>query len=285
MIRVFVLVLVLVVIPIIGLIAGCTPQPDVPDHRTAAGVSRIVSINPCVDAVLMQIADPRQIAGISHYSQDARASSVPLAWARRYRATSGTAEEVVALKPDLVIAGAHVAPSTVAAVTQMGIPLVQIGVPASIGESTDQIRTIANAIGQRRRGDALTRRIETAVRAARTDHAERLSALIWQGGGLVPGTGTLADEMLRVAGFFNISAGYGLKQWDVLPLEPLIARPPRVLLSVGANERDDRMLSHPVLDHLRDRIAVRRYPDRLLHCGGPTIIEAVAHLARIRRSL
>lgn len=278
-------VLVLVVIPVILLIAGCTPQPDVPDHRTAVGVSRIVSINPCIDAVLMQIADPGQIAGISHYSQDARASSVPLAWARRYRATSGTAEEVVALKPDLVIAGAHVAPSTVAALTQMGIPLVQIGVPESIGESTDQIRTIANAIGQRRRGDALIRRIETAVRAAGAGKAVRLPALIWQGGGLVPGKGTLADELLRVAGFVNMSPGYGLQQWDVLPLEPLVARPPRVLLSVGANGRDDRMLSHPVLDHLRDRIVVRRYPDRLLHCGGPTIIDAVAHLARIRRSL
>ncbi|MBA4046990.1 MAG: ABC transporter substrate-binding protein [Sphingomonas sp.] len=233
----------------------------------------------------MRIADPRQIAGISHYSQDARATSVPLAWAHRYRATSGTAEEVVALKPDLVIAGAHIARSTVAAVAQMGIPLVQIGVPASIGESTDQVRTIANAIGQRRRGDALIRRIEAAVRAARAGNAPPVSALIWQGGGLVPGTGTLADELLRIAGFINMSGVYGLKQWDVLPLEPLVARPPRVLLSVGANRRDDRMLGHPVLDHLRHRIAVRGYPDRLLHCGGPTIIDAAGHLALIRRSL
>jgi iron complex transport system substrate-binding protein len=110
-------------------------------------------------------------------------------------------------------------------------------------------------------------------------------ALIWQGGGLVPGSGTLANELLATTGFSNSSADYGLKRWDVLPLEPLVARPPRVLLSVGAQGREDRMLNHPVLAHLKDRIAVRAYPERLLHCGGPTIIDAVHHLARIRQSL
>ncbi|MCH4893215.1 ABC transporter substrate-binding protein [Sphingomonas sp. SFZ2018-12] len=265
--------------------AGCTAAPPTAAGRQSAGASpRVVSINPCVDAVLMQVADPRQIAGISHYSQDPRATSIPIALARRFTATSGTAEEVVALDPDLVIAGAHVEPSTIAALRRLDIALVQIGVPATVAESDAQIRTIAAAIGRPERGEALVRRIDAAVRAARTG-GPAVPALIWQGGGLVPGTGTLADELLRSTGFANQSARYGLKQWDVLPLEPLVARPPRLLLSVGARGQDDRMLGHPVLDGLRDRIAVRPYPDRLLNCGGPTIIDAVGHLARVRRSL
>jgi len=81
----------------------------------AAASPRVVSLNPCVDAVLMQVADPAQIAAISHYSQDPAATSIPLALARRFKATSETAEEVVALAPDLVITGEHVAPSTIAA--------------------------------------------------------------------------------------------------------------------------------------------------------------------------
>ncbi|MGQ3178579.1 MAG: ABC transporter substrate-binding protein [Blastomonas fulva] len=109
--------------------------------------------------------------------------------------------------------------------------------------------------------------------------------MIWQGGGLVPGDGTLASELLRVTGFRNLSADYGLKQWDVLPLEYMVAKPPQVLLSVGAHDRSDRMLGHPVLAGLKQQIAVRRYPEKLLHCGGPTIIDAVGHLAQIRRTL
>jgi iron complex transport system substrate-binding protein len=256
-----------------------------PARGKPQGLPRVVSINPCVDAVLMQIADPQQIAGISHYSQDPRATSIPLGLARRFKATSGTAEEVVALAPDLVIAGGHVAPSTIAALARMRIPLVQVGVPESVAESNAQIRDIAKAIGRPAQGEALVRRIDAAMAAARPASGGTVSALIWQGGGMVPGAGTLASELLQAAGYRNMSADYGLKRWDVLPLEPLVARPPRVLLSVGANGRDDRMLGHPVLDHLRARIAVRPYPDRLMHCGGPTIIDAMGTLARIRKSL
>ncbi len=282
MIRAFALVLGLAV-------AGCSSQAaDRAAQRAAPGregLPRVVSINPCVDAVLMQVADPTQIAAISHYSQDERATSIPLDQARRFAATSGTAEEVVALAPDIVIAGSHVAPSTISALHRMNIPLIQIGVPESIDESSAQVRTIAAAIRQPARGEALVARIDDAVRAASASSAAPSGALIWQGGGLVPGDGTLASELLRVTGFRNLSADYGLKQWDVLPLEYMVAKPPRVLLSVGAQDRSDRMLGHPVLAGLSRQIAVRRYPEKLLHCGGPTIIDAVGHLAQIRRAL
>lgn len=267
-------------------LAACGGQASrTADHAPVRGLPRIVSINPCVDAVLMQVADPGQIAGISHYSQDPRATSIPLDLAARFPATSGTAEEVVALAPDLVIAGGHVAPSTIAALDRLGIALIQIGVPASVAESVQQVRSIARAARRPIEGEVLVRRIAAAVRAARTTDAARVPALIWQGGGLVPGTGTLASALLSAAGYRNMSADHGLKKWDVLPLEPLVTQPPQVLFSVGAEGREDRMLGHPVLRHLKHTVAVRAYPDRLLHCGGPTIIDAVGHLARIRRSL
>ena len=247
---------------------------------------RVLSINPCVDAVLMQVADAGQIAGISHYSQDPRATSIPIDLARRFTATSGTAEEVVALAPDVVIAGGHVAPSTILALKRLGVRLVQLTVPTTIAESERQVRTIAETVGHPARGAALVARMDAAVAAARPASGVPMSALIWQGGGLVPGRGTLADELLRDSGFRNLSGDYGLKQWDVLPLEYLVARPPRVLLSLGSGAAgSDRLLRHPVLRPLAGRIAVRAYPERLLHCGGPSIIDALRTLAAVRRSV
>jgi iron complex transport system substrate-binding protein len=248
----------------------------------AAAQPRVVSINPCVDAILMHVADAGQIAGISHYSKDPRASSITPSQAARFAATSGTAEEVVALAPDLVIASAHVAPATLAALQRMNIALVQIGVPATIAESRDQIRRIAAATGHPERGARLNARIDAALAAARTD-APPVPALIWQGGGLVPGTRTLADELLQRTGFRNLSADYGLKDWDVLPLEYLVASPPRVLFSVADASGEDRMLNHPAVRRLARQIAIRPFPERLLRCGGPTIIDAVATLAAARR--
>ncbi len=250
---------------------------------TPARPPRIVSINPCIDAVLMRVADPSQIAAISHYSQDVRATSIPVALANRFKATSGTAEEVVALRPDLVLSGAHVAPSTIAALKRMNIALVQYPVPETVAESVTQVRDIAAKTGHAARGEALAAGIAAAATPVR---GAAVPALIWQGGGLVPGTGTLADDLLTRAAFRNMSAVYGLKQWDVLPLEYLIAKPPRVLFSVGAAEvGGDRMTSHRAVRDLTKHIVVAPYPTRLLSCGGPTIIDAMRVLKSTRAGI
>ncbi|MGN7159266.1 ABC transporter substrate-binding protein [Sphingomonas sp. SAFR-052] len=246
----------------------------------APRLPRVVSINPCVDAVLARVADPAQIVGISHYSQDIRATSVPLSWSNRFKATSGTAEEVVALRPDIVLAGPHVEPATIAALKRLKIALVQYPVAESVPESIDQVRAIATATGHAARGEALAARIAAAATPARV---APVGALVWQGGGLVPGSGTLTDDLLKRAGFRNMSATYGLKQWDVLPLEYLVADPPRVLLSTAPEGvQDDRMTGHPAVRRLAKHITVAPYPTRLMNCGGPTIIAAMARLRQVR---
>ena len=252
----------------------------------AAALPRIVSINPCIDAVLVRVADPGQIAAISSYSRDPAASSIAQDVARRYRATSGTAEEVVALAPDLVIAGGHVAPSTQAALDRLHVRVVSFPVPVTIAESNAQTRAIAALAGHPERGAALAAGIEHAVAAARPRDRRAVPALIWQGGGLVPGAGTLADDLLRTAGFANLSATYGLQQWDILPLEYLVAHPPRVVFArAGRGGAKDRLLAHPALRALGSRTAVRDFPARLLYCGGPGMVEAVQRLSAARASV
>ena len=249
----------------------------------ASPLPRIVSINPCVDAVLVRVAQPEQILGISHYSNDPAATSIPLAVAQRFHATSGTAEEVVALAPDLVLSGPHASPATVFALERMHIRILKFSVPESIGESETQIRQIAEAAAAPERGEEMIAAIDRAVMAAQPRDERRIPVVIWQGGGMVPGRGTLADELLQATGYLNMSATYGLAKWDVLPLEYLIAFPPALVLSVGTGEDErDRMLGHPVVRKLAARVPFRKYPFRLLQCGGPTIIEAVARLAAVR---
>ena len=263
--------------------AACLVPALLGTTGSAARAPRIVSINPCIDAVLMQVADPGQIAAISAYSKDPRATSIPIAVARRFRATSGTAEEIVALSPDIVFGTFPVPPATVNALDRMHVRLIQVPIPQSIAESEGQMRAIARISGHPARGEALAKRIAAAAAPLRLPP---VSALIWENSGLVPGAGTLPDEMMRRAGFRNISASYGLKRWDVLPLEYLIARPPRVLFSIGAAEHgEDRMTSHPAVRALGARIVRARFPERLISCAGPTIIDAMTRLKAVRRGM
>lgn len=249
---------------------------------------RIVSINPCADALLMQLADKGQISSVSHYSHDKRATSIPLVQALQFPATSGTAEEILAMRPDLVVAGSLVARPTARALKRMGIPLVQLSIPQSVAESQQQISQLAEIVGAKQRGIKVNQRISSALAKAKPADAEKIPALIWRSGGLVPGDGTLPDELLRRTGFENVSSTYGLSRWDVLPLEHLVARPPHLLFSNATEAktgRRDRMLSHPVMKKLSHRIMIADYPARLLHCAGPTLIDAVATLSAARRKL
>lgn len=251
---------------------------------------RIVSMNPCVDAVLVEIATQHQIAAISHYSHDPRATSLPLAQAQQYPVVFDEAEDIIAAKPDFVIAGPHVARPTLAALTRIGIPVMEVPVPQSVAESEAQITQIAARIGRRAAGAALNQRIERALDAATSHDRRRIPALIWQSSGLVPGRGTLVDDLLNRTGFRNISADIGLAQWDQLPLESLLAHPPSVLftgianMDVGQSDAN-RMLNHPALRMAAARFHVTDYPSGLLHCGGPVIIRAAGRLSSVRAQI
>jgi len=262
--------------------------PAVAGSADAVRRPRVVSINPCVDAVLVQVAEPDQLLALSHYSHDPQATSIPIDVARRFRVTSGTAEEVVALAPDFVVSGPHVSPATIFALERMNIRIMKFSVAESVAESERQIRLIASAVGAPERGEAIITSIERAIAAARppADDEHRVSTVIWQGGGMVPGEGTLANELLQLTGYRNLSAAYRLAKWDVLSLEYLIASPPDVVLSVTTGDAEgDRMLGHPAVRKLATRVAFRSYPFRLLQCGGPTIVEAVARLAEVRKEM
>lgn len=251
-----------------------------------AAPKRVMSLNPCVDSLLMYLADASHIVALSPYARDPRASSITPAQARRFPTTSGTAEEVIAYNPDLVIASPHATSSTLVALERFKIPLIRMGVPQTVAESDAQIRQLAQALGHPARGDALIARIHAALDAATPQDNRSISALIWQSGGLVPGVGTLADALLTRTGYRNMSAVYGLQAWDLVSLEDVVARPPRVIFS--ATERAshaDSALDHPVLAHLSARTVRVPYDPRLLYCAGPTLMNAAAYLAATRSKL
>ncbi|WP_233586880.1 ABC transporter substrate-binding protein [Caulobacter sp. 602-1] len=247
---------------------------------------RIVSLNSCLDAMLVHLADRGQIAALSHYARDARASTVA-DQARTLPYTWESAEEVIDLMPDLVLASQHSALATRNALKRLHVPVQRFKVPRSIDESLGQVREVARLIGHPDRGEALVARIEAAVAAARpTPGARRLTALIYQPNGFAAGPGTLVDEMMAETGFDNVARRFGLKTWGNVGLERLLADPPQVLLvgvpAPGARSWADRVMSHPALKVISGRMRQVRLPERLLYCGGPVLIETAAAMALAR---
>ncbi len=258
------------------LLAGCAPPLP---QRAVGGHPTIVSLNPCTDAILAEVADPAQVLAISHYSHDPRASSMSLEAARRFRATGGTVEEVLALDPDVVIGSSFMAPATRAAFARLGLQVEAVGIAASVADSEAQVRQLAALAGYPERGEALVARIDAALANARSD-GPPIPAILWQPDGIVPGEGALVSELMRRTGFSNASAAHGMGQADYLSLERLLADPPQVLLIAGS----ERGQHHPALGALPNMARATLDP-ALLYCGGPTIARAAERLAAIRRSV
>ncbi len=264
-------------------LAACS-QPSVSTARRQHPA--IISLNPCSDAVLAEVADPGQILALSHYSRDPAASSMDVARARQFRAVSGSVEEILALRPDIVISDDFLPPSTAGALQALAIPVERLPIANSIDASKAQVMRIAAIAGHPERGLALVARIDAALaQAAPPPGAAPIAAVVWQSGGIVPGNASLIGDLLRRTGFRSLSAARGLGQADVLPLEAMLADPPRVILAAGnVLASEDRLLTHPALAALTGTRR-ERFDPALLWCGGPTIIRAAARLGEIREAV
>ena len=267
--------------PLIALaLVGCSAAPARHAARPA-----IVSLNPCTDAILVEVADPAQILGLSSYSYDPAGSSMDVATARRFASVSGSVEEVAALQPDLVVGSTFEPPASIAALGQLHLRFEAFGAASTVAESQAQVTRLAELAGHPKRGAALNAAIDAAMVQAAPPPGPMVPALVWQAGGMVPGSGTLIAQLLSAAGFSNAAAARGLKQADLLPLEQVLADPPRVIFTAGnslANE--DRLLAHPALRGLTGTLRAPLSP-ALLWCGGPTIPKALARLHEVRRAL
>lgn len=253
-------------------LAACAPAapaaPKDPAHPT------IVSLNPCLDAILVEVAPPSQVLALSHYSRDPSSSSIPAETAARYGVTGGTAEEVIATRPDLVLASIFLPEPTRRALEQAGLRVETFGSPTSIAESADQVRTVAALAGRADEGEALAARIA----AAPPPPGPPVDALLWQPGEIVAGEQTLVAALLREAGFSSDAARRGLKQADRVSLEAVLADPPGVLLVAG----DAAGQRHPLVQDTYKSMVVAPFDPSLIYCGGPTILRARARLAEIR---
>lgn len=274
-----------------GLLVGACSGPGVVASGGASvgAPRRVVSLNPCLDVILVEVAERGQIAALSHYSRDRYGSTIADV-AQGLPSTRGTAEEVIALSPDLVITGRPASATLLNTLERLGIRVVQFPVPETVADSLAQVREVATLLGHPERGEAIVGRIEAALAAAEPPPGVRpVSALVFMPGGFASGPGTLMDEMMRRTGLTNAAGRYGLAYSSSVPLERLVADPPEVLLSgepsPGAPSRAERVLAHPALAHVKDEMARAVFPERLLFCGGPVLIQTAAVLARARTAV
>lgn len=283
----------LILVGVAGGLAACmvaslaaSPVPARENPAAPGRPSRIVSLNLCADELVLRLADRGQVAAVTYLAGDPRGSTVA-AQAAGVPVTRGLAEEIVALKPDLVIAGAFTTRTTVGLLKRIGFPPLELGVPANFDGVRAQIRQVAAAVGHPERGEAMAAELDATL--ARVVPASRLlRVLVLRPNAFTVSPGSLGDAIIRAAGLVNVAAQIGRDRTGSVPLEAA-ALADADLVVVDASETGtpslaDALLHHPILERLRAQGRTVPIPNRLWTCPGPQVAEVVARLAAAARA-
>ncbi len=278
----------------LGLVgAGTAPLFAQTGTAPARPPERIVSINLCTDQILLDLVPRERIRAISHLASD-RSVSALYDRVAGIAATRGEAEAVLALDPDLVLAGAYSTPATGAVLERLGRRVEKVPAAQDIEGIKAVVRRVAEAEGERERGEAVVGAFERWLAEAvgdtgRSEAGKRPSALVYQVNNIASGSGNLADNVLAAAGFTNHAVHLGLGAGGKLALESLIASPPDLLVLTGPVDEYRTVtadnLRHPALARLRAERATVTVPWRYWLCGTPYVAEAVRRLVEARKAL
>jgi len=255
-----------------------------PGPATAAGLPRIASMNVCTDQLLITLADPEQILGLSRYARE-RFESFAASDAGRYRVLSGGAEDILVLRPDIVVASLFDKRSTRELLKEKGLHLVEFSVPRNLDEVKVQIREMGDVVGHPDRASAEVARLDDAVARARQAVAvKHYRVLPLSRRGWVTGSDSLLSSLLAEIGLFNAAADLGIGFGGFASLEAIVNLKPDLIVVSEAGDRaeDDgrAFLLHPALERFyppSKRIVI---PDRLTVCGGVMLADALDVLVK-----
>ena len=260
-----------------AIVAGALALP-----ASASAAPRIVSMNICTDQLLLAIADPAQIMGLSRFSRDARQGLGEKA--HQFPILAGGAEDILMLKPDVVAASDFDKRSTRDLLKANGQNLVEFPIPRTLADVREQIRLMGDLAGHPERATAEIARLDAAIAGAKQAAMGRhLRILPLSRRGWVPGRESFVGAILADAGLASAAGELGISFGGFVSMEEIIKLKPDFLVVSDAGERAEdegrAFLLHPALEHFYPQWKRIVIPERMTECGGVMLADALNALA------
>lgn len=255
---------------------------------TAEGPQRIVSMNLCTDQMALMLAGPDRIVSVSFLGADP-AESALADMTEGISVNHGLAEEIIAAKPDLVLAGRYTTSFAKAMLRRLGYKVVEVDSPNTIAGIHETFTRVGEAVGEPGRAAALLAEMDRrlAVVAAEARGRPRRSAIIYDANGFTVGRPGLADDVMTLSGLVNKAPELGLGAYGQVPLESMLAVKPDIIVHLlyrpGVPSISSMSMQHPALRVMLDGRSPVSVPGRLFTCGTPLIAEAAESMAKALR--
>jgi iron complex transport system substrate-binding protein len=201
----------------------------------AAHPLRVVSQSVGTDELLLALADPAQVAALSHISHDGRFSPVA-DQAKRFPAIRDSdAESVLRFRPDLVLAASYTRPETLTLLRRAGVRLVVLDHFDTLNDVYASLRYLGRELGQEARAEAVISQSQARANALAT-RLKGVRPVRVLSAGLYPftaGAGTTFQDLCDHAGALNVAAEAGIKGHAPTPSESLLVWKVEVLVAAG----------------------------------------------------
>lgn len=243
---------------------------------------RIVSTNVCADQLALALAGRERVISVSRLAVEPQISNYA-ELARGIPVNNARAEEIIELRPDLVLGDVYTGARANRIAATLGVRVHVIGAGMSLEDVRGIIKGVADALGESARGAAMIGAMDARIARARALPGAAISALVYEPNGVTSGNGTLTHDVLLTAGLLNLAPALMPGSYGSVPLESVIAAAPRLLVLddayVGTSSRAQSILRHPAFRSLEGRSVLYAMPSRLWICPGPWVGEAVERLA------
>ncbi len=201
---------------------------------------RVVSHTVGTDDLLVALADPGQIAALSHLSRDSRFSVGSRTNARFPAIRDSEAESILRFKPDLVLVTNYSRPEVVELLKRAKVPLMVFDRFESLEDAYANLRRLGKALGHPERAETIIQHTRSRV----ADLERRLAGVTptrVMAAGLYPfvaGSDTTFDDICHHAGAINVAAQAGIRGHQPLPTEQVLRWNPDVLVGPRDEEHD-----------------------------------------------
>ncbi len=245
---------------------------------------RIVSAFLCTDEYVFRLVPRERIAGLSYLSADTHPVVSTIAeQVKDIPLVRASAEQVLALQPDLVVTYENTNVRQTQLLRKAGLRVLEVPWAQSLADVRKITRKLGAQLGASGRAEALIRQMDTEV--VRTHAAARppVRTLVYEPNGYATGGG-VTDEVLNTAGLQNVGAGPHVTRSGTLPVEAVLTLAPELLILNGEHQvqpaRADLVLHHPALRALREHTYVARTSLVPLLCPGPWSVQVAPELAQ-----
>jgi iron complex transport system substrate-binding protein len=160
---------------------------------------RIMSTNVCTDLLLLELVPKARIASVTFLAPEAARALFPGA-ADGIPLNHNSAEDVVKVRPDLILDSGLSTPLVRTLARQVGARVVDVKNADSFQDIRDILRQVGAEAGEPARAEALIARMDaTLADLAAHPPKRRLRVVAWSGGSAVPGKGSLTDAIITAA--------------------------------------------------------------------------------------